>query len=78
MTKSAMESLHNAVDLLADEIGDGTLVIERSGGNYALVSVAYLEALERKAEAYDDLTQDPEEGRAEHDDLLSRMTAKDD
>lgn len=75
MRKSAIENLHQAVDLLADEIGDGTLVIERDGSkDYALVSKSYLETLERKAEAYEDMVADPDESAKEHDDLLHRLS----
>ena len=74
MSKSAIENLHQIVDLLADEIGDGTLVIEREGGkDYALVSTSYLEALERKAEAYDNLTADPEEVAREQEEIKRRF-----
>lgn len=75
MTKSALENLHQVVDLLADEIGEGTLVIERGEGrDYALVSKSYLDALERKAEAYDEMTQDPAEKEAEQAELLKQLT----
>lgn len=78
MTKSALQVLRDTVDLLEDEIGDGTLVIDRTPGrSYALVSTDYLEALERKADAYDDLTRDPEAAAAERKDLIARMTSRD-
>lgn len=74
MSKSAIENLHQVVDLLADEIGDGTLVIEREGGkDYALVSTSYLYALLSKAEAYDELTADPEEVAREQEELKKRF-----
>lgn len=75
MTKSALQNLQEVVDLLADEIGDGTLIIERGDDrDYALVSKSYLDALERKAEAYDEMMKSPEEKEAEQADLLKQLT----
>lgn len=76
MNKSALVNLQDAVTLLADEIGDGTLIIElASGKNYALISQSYLDALLRKADAYDDLTKTPEEKAEEQKNLLAKMRA---
>lgn len=74
MSKNAIESMFLAVDLLADEIGDGTFLIERENGqDYALISTSYLYALEQKARAYDDLTADPEEVEREQRELRKRF-----
>lgn len=75
MTKSALQNLHEVVDVLADEIGDGTLIVQRGEGrDYALVSKSYLETLERKAEAYDEMMKSPEEKEAEQANLLKQLT----
>jgi len=75
MSKSALENLQEVVDVLADEIGDGTLIVSRGEGrDYALVSKSYLDALERKAEAYDEMIKSPEEKEAEQADLLKQLT----
>lgn len=75
MTKSAMQNLQEVIDLFADEIGEGTLIIERGENrDYAIISKSYLDALERKAEAYDEMTQTPAEKEAEQEDLLKKLT----
>lgn len=74
MSKSALQNLHEVVDLLAEEVGDGPLIVARGEGrDYALISKSYLDALEQKAEAFDQMTASPEEKQAEQDALMREL-----
>ena len=78
MSKPAIAALHDAIDALADDIDEGTLVIQREGGrDYAVVTIDYLAALEAKADAFDQMTECPEQAEARKADLIARMKAAD-